>query len=188
MKKPTFVILAALLTALCAGTLFAFTGSDPIKAQTPILITTAGQGPGGEFIDVLIKRSKISPSRLAATAKTDFLQDQKTLIVALSSSLKGMGAAGVSITQELDRLNSLIDQAKKKGMKVIGCHIEGQARRGGYDEDIINQLAPKMDYLVVRNDGNTDKIFDKIAQKGKIPISYIDKTSELTQIFAVMFN
>jgi hypothetical protein len=99
-----------------------------------------------------------------------------------------MGAAGISITQELERLNSLIDQARKKGMAVIGCHIEGQARRGGYDEDIINQLAPKMDYLVVRKDGNTDGIFNRIAQRNRIPITYIEKTSELSQILAEMFK
>jgi hypothetical protein len=188
MKKTMCFLLPALLTVLCAASVFAYEGDKPIKTQTPILITTAGQGPGGEFVDVLIKRSAISPSRLAATARENYLQDQKTLIVALSSSLKGMGAAGISITQELDRLNGLINQARRKGMAVIGCHIEGQARRGGYDEDIINQLAPKMDYLIVRNDGNTDGIFNRIAQRNKIPITYIEKTSELSQIFSEMFK
>jgi nitrogen regulatory protein PII len=99
-----------------------------------------------------------------------------------------MGSAGVSINQELDRINNLINQAKKMGMTVIGCHTEGQARRGGYDEDIINQIAPKMNYLIVRNDGNTDGIFNKIAEKGNIPITFIDKTSELVQVFAAMFK
>jgi hypothetical protein len=188
MKKTIRFLLPAVLIVLCAAPVFAYEGDTPIKAQTPILITTAGQGPGGEFVDVLIKRNAISPSRLAATARDNYLQDQKTLIVALSSSLKGMGAAGISITQELERLNGLISQAKGKGMTVIGCHIEGQARRGGYDEDIINQLAPKMDYLIVRNDGNTDGIFNRIAQRGKIPITYIEKISELGQIFTEMFK
>jgi hypothetical protein len=188
MKKITWILFVSLLIGLCITAAFAYTGTSPIKAQSPILITTAGQGPGGEFVDVLIKRSRITPSRLAATAGVNFLQDQRTLIIVLSSSLKGMGAAGVSINQELERINSLIAKAKMMGMTIIGCHIEGQARRGGYDEDIINQLAPKMNYLIVRNDGNTDGIFDRIAQRNKIPITYIEKTSELSQIFSEMFN
>jgi len=188
MKKIVMVLIAAVLVTLCVSTTFAYTGSSPIKAKSPILITTAGQGPGGEFADAMIKRSRITPSRLVAKADLSFLSDQHTLIVVLSSSLKGMGSAGVSINQELNRINNLITQAKKMGMTVIGCHIEGEARRGGYDEDIINQIAPKMNYLIVRNDGNADGIFNKIADKDKIPITFIEKTSELAQIFTEIFN
>jgi hypothetical protein len=188
MKKSTRILIAAVLIALCVTAAFAYTGATPVKAATPILITTAGQGPGGEFVDALMKRSKITASRLVAKADVNFLTDQHTLIVALSSSLKGMGSAGVSINQELDRINNLIAQAKKMGMTVIGCHIEGEARRGGYDEDVINQIAPKMNYLIVRNDGNADGIFNKVAQRNNIPITFIDKTSELMEIFAEIFN
>jgi hypothetical protein len=188
MKKTMRVLIAVVLAALCVTAAFAYTGASPVKAQPPILITTAGQGPGGEFVDVLIKRGNITPSRLAAKADVSFLTNQHTLIIVLSSSLKGMGSAGVSINQEMDRINSLITQAKKMGMTVIGCHIEGQARRGGYDEDNINQIAPKVDHLIVRNDGNTDGIFNKIAEKNNIPITFIDKTSELVQVFTEMFK
>jgi hypothetical protein len=188
MKKIKRIPVLAVLLALCATAAFAYTGASPVKAQVPILVTTAGQGPGGEFVDAMVKRSRITPSRLVAKADLSFLTDQRTLIVVLSSSLKGMGSAGVSINQELGRINSLINQAKKMGMTIIGCHIEGEARRGGYDEDIINQIAPKMNYLIVRNDGNADGIFNKIAAKDKIPITFIEKTSELAQIFTEMFN
>ena len=186
MKRPLFI--AAILLALSAATVFAYTGATPIKAQTPVLITTAGQGPGGEFIDALIKRGRITPSRLVAKAELGFLIDQKTLIIALSSSLKGMGSAGVSINQELDRINSLINKAKKMGMTIVGCHVEGDSRRGGYDEDIINQITPKVNYLIVRSDGNSDGIFNRISQSNKIPLTFIEKTSELQQIFTEMFN
>jgi hypothetical protein len=188
MRKTMRILITTVLVFLCVTAAFSYSGDSPIKAQAPILITTAGQGPGGEFADAMIKRGRITPSRLAAKADAGFLTDQRTLIVVLSSSLKGMGSAGVSIGQELNRINSLINQAKKMGMIVIGCHIEGDARRGGYDEDIINQIAPKMNYLIVRNDGNTDGIFNKIVQKEKIPITFIDKTSELQQIFTEIFN
>jgi hypothetical protein len=188
MRKTIRILFAAVLAALCATAVFAYSGDSPIKAQVPILITTAGQGPGGEFADAMIKRSRINPSRLVAKADVSFLTGQRTLIVVLSSSLKGMGSAGVSINQELSRINNLINQAKRTGIVVIGCHIEGDARRGGYDEDNINQIAPRMDYLIVRNDGNTDGIFNKIAEKAKIPVSFIDKTSELAEIFSEIFK
>jgi hypothetical protein len=99
-----------------------------------------------------------------------------------------MGSAGVSINQELTRINTLINQANRMGMTIVGCHIEGEARRGGYDEDIINQIAPRMNYLIVRNDGNADGIFNRIAQQNNIPITFIDRTSALQQIFTEIFN
>jgi hypothetical protein len=188
MKKTMRILMTSVLVTLCVTAAFAHTGDSPIKAQAPILITTTGQGPGGEFADAMIKRGKIAPSRLAAKADIGFLTGQHTLIVVLSSSLKGMGSAGVSIGQELNRINSLVDHAKRLGMTIIGCHIEGEARRGGYDEDFINQIAPKMNYLIVRNDGNADGIFNRIARKDKIPITFIDKTSELAQVFTEVFN
>ena len=188
MKKTMQILIVAVLLSLCAGTVFANTGDTPIKAQAPILITTAGQGPGGEFVDAMMRRGRITPSRLAARADLPFLTDQRTLIVVLSSSLKGMGSAGVSITQELNRVNTLISEARRRGMTVVGCHIEGEARRGGYDEDVINQIAPQMDYLIVRNDGNADGIFNRVAQRHNIPITFIDRTSALEGIFIEMFR
>ena len=188
MEKTIRITITAILFTLCLTAAFANTGASPIKAQTPILITTAGQGPGGEFVEAMIRRSRITPSRLAARADVGFLTDQRTLIVVLSSSLKGMGSAGVSINQELTRINTLINQANRMGMTIVGCHIEGEARRGGYDEDIINQIAPRMNYLIVRNDGNADGIFNRIAQQNNIPITFIDRTSALQQIFTEIFN
>ena len=188
MKKAIRVLIAAVLLSLCTGAAFANTGATPIQAQPPILITTAGQGPGGEFVEAMIRRGRITPSRLAARADIPFLTDQRTLIVVLSSSLKGMGSAGVSINQELARINSLINEARRRGMTIVGCHIEGEARRGGYDEDVINQIAPQMDYLIVRNDGNADGIFNRISQRHNIPITFIDRTSALQEIFVEMFR
>lgn len=188
MNKLFRAILISVFTLAALGTAFAYEGATPPKAQTPLLITTAGQGPGGEIVNVLATRNRISPSRLVARANTDFLQDNKTLFIVLSSSLKGMGAAGVSIDQELARLDTLIAEAKKKNMMIVGAHLEGDARRGGYDEDIIQKVAPKVDYLIVRSDGNADGIFNKIAQANNIPLSFIEKSMELNEILVAMFK
>jgi len=53
----------------------------------------------------------------------------KSIIIVTGASLKGMGAAGISIEDELARTNKLIEEARKQGMTVIGAHIEGMDRR-----------------------------------------------------------
>ena len=51
----------------------------------------------------------------------------KSLIIVTGASLKGMGAAGVSINDELARIKNLIAVAKKQNIMVIGAHVEGRS-------------------------------------------------------------
>ena len=188
MKKVFCTVMAVIMAISSAGLVFAWEGATPVKAQTPILITSAGQGPGGEIVNALVTRNRISPSRLAARAGVEFLQNTNTLIIVLSSSLKGLGAAGISINQELARLDSLIVEARNRGMLIVGAHLEGEDRRGGYDEDIINRVAHRVDYLIVRRDGNADGIFTRIARQHNIPLTYIDRGIQLGPVLVAMFN
>ena len=156
------------------------------KAELPLLVTSAGQGPGGEIVHVLARRNKIE-NRLVNAATLQHLPDSGTLIIALSSSLKGMGVAGVSIDQELARLNILITEAKKRNILIIGTHLEGEARRGGYDEVIIEKIASQVSYLIVRRDGNTDGMFDKLSKAHQIPLFIIEKTLDFSDLLVKMF-
>ena len=92
-------------------------------------------------------------------------KEYKTLIVTMGTSGKGMGAAGIEIDDELARVENLITEARNQGILVLGFHIEGEARRSGACENSINLVAPLVDYLIVRSDGNLDGRFDEIAKK-----------------------
>src|SRR5512139_3338240 len=79
------------------------------KAETPVLVTSCGQSPGPLRLTVFMKRLQI-PHDLKedASAKDLAAKPYKTLIVVTGSSLKGMGAAGVSIDDEVKRVTALI--------------------------------------------------------------------------------
>ena len=69
----------------------------------------------------------------------------------MGASLKGMGAAGIAIEDELSRTAALIDEARKLRIKVIGAHIEGMKRRAQgadagdtTDEQSIDAVAPEL--------------------------------------------
>ncbi len=69
----------------------------------------------------------------------------KTVIFAIGSSLKGMGASGLTIEAEEARVKKLIDFCKKNKITVIGVHVGGEAARGpaGSDnERMIDAVAP----------------------------------------------
>ena len=155
--------------------------------ELPLLITSAGQSPGGTIVSILCKRNKIA-CEFRALAKAENLKGFKTLIIAIGSSMKGLGAAGISIEDELERIEGLIEEATEQKMLIIGVHIEGEARRGGHCEECIDSVAPRVDYLIVRSDGNEDGRFDRISTEKEIPMTIIEETLEFNDLLKEMFG
>jgi len=197
MKKTLAVLLALLI--LSTTMVFALvTGSPVIKGQLPFLLTNAGQGPGGKMARLLIWQSK-------AIQETDFdynaeplrdnpndlaARDYKMLFVIIGSSAKGLGASGITIEEEIARLNKMIVEAQKLDLFIIAAHIEGKDRRGNpgsADEQSIDAIAPFADYLIVMKDGNQDGKFTRIAQEKNIPLTIIDNTIDFMQVIKQMF-
>ncbi|HOI64529.1 MAG TPA: DUF6305 family protein [Mesotoga sp.] len=196
--KKTLVVLLALLILSTTMVFALVTGSPVIKGQLPFLLTNAGQGPGGKMARLLIWQSK-------AIQETDFdynaeplrdnpndlaARDYKMLFVIIGSSAKGLGASGITIEEEIARLNKMIVEAQKLDLFIIAAHIEGKDRRGNLgsaDEQSIDAIAPFADYLIVMKDGNQDGKFTRIAQEKNIPLTIIDNTIDFMQVIKQMF-
>lgn len=182
----------ALGLALAAGSASA-QGTTP-KAQAPILLLSCGQSPGPARIKVFLQRQGVDYDlKETATVKDLSVKPYKTVIIVTGSSLKGMGAAGVSINDEIARTNAVIAEAKKKGMTVIGAHIEGMERRAksaaagdNSDEMSIDAVCPKANFLIVRKDGDEDGRFTAFQKKG-IPVVFFEKNSELNELLKGVF-
>jgi len=186
--KLSVLALAAILLGLPGAGIAAVRQLAPLpQAKEPVLITPAGQGPGGAIASVLCRRNKIECKEFPM-AKVEHIKGVKTLIVVMGSSQKGLGAAGISIDQELTRVKGLIEEAKKQGVFVLGIHTEGEARRGGHCERVIDEIAHRVDYLIVRSDGNKDGRFDRIAQEKKVPMSIVDETAEVGELLKGIFG
>ncbi|HQQ57411.1 MAG TPA: DUF6305 family protein [Mesotoga sp.] len=196
--KKTLVVLIAIFV-LSTTMVFALISGDPVvKGQLPFLLTNAGQGPGGKMARLLIWQSK-------AIQETDFdynaeplrdnpndlaARDYKMLFVIIGSSAKGLGASGITIEEEIARLNKMIVEAQKLDLFIIAAHIEGKDRRGNpgsADEQSIDAIAPFADYLIVMKDGNQDGKFTRIAQEKNIPLTIIDNTIDFMQVIKQMF-
>lgn len=186
MKRIMIVFLLVLLS-----------GVIPVSAQVdqfpqakkPILLSSAGQSPGATMLKLLLTRSSI-PFDYLQVATLDQFQSEpyNTLVLALGTSLKGMGAAGIDFDSEVDRIQNLIDYAKSEGILVLGFHIEGESRRGGYDEELIEKFIHQLDGLVIRKDGNADGIFTDITEENNIPRIEIEKTIELGSLLKEIFK
>ena len=187
-------ILVCILAISFTG--FATTQTTPSpKASPPILVTSCGQSEGPSSLNTILKRvGVVYDVAPLATVKDLKAKSYKTLIITMGASLKGMGAAGISIDDELRRITELIDAAKKDKITIVGAHIEGMKRRAQgaeagdtTDEQSIDTVAPRSDILFIKKEGNEDGRFTIIAQAKKIPMiefeKNMDMVPELTKLF-----
>lgn len=189
VHRSPALLLALLLLAMGA---VAHAGQDKaVKAETPVLITSCGQSPGPNTIKVVLQRLKLAcdtdplatPETLQAKAREG--APYKSVIIVMGASLKGMGAAGISIDDEIKRAEALIAEARKAGITVIGAHVEGMKRRAQgatagdtTDEQSIDAVAPRSDILLIYKEGNSDGRFTAISKAGNIPLIEVEKMME----------
>ena len=198
------LIALALLAVLGASPLVAQTkpaaAPAPVaatpKAQAPVFLTSCGQSPGAVTVGVFLRRLQIEYDlKDTGTVKDLAAKPYKTIIIVTGSSLKGMGGAGVSIDDELARAGALIAEAKKRGIQIIGAHVEGMERRAknaapgdNSDEMSIDAVCPKARMLIVRKDGDEDGRFTTLGKKFNVPVVFYDKSLELNTVLKNLFG
>ena len=193
-RSPLVFALAALAALGLASAAWAQPAAP--KAQAPVLVTSCGQSPGPLKLTVFLKRLGIEHDYKAdATDKDLAAKKYRTLIIVTGASLKGMGAAGVSMKDELARTGAIIDAAKKGGVLLVGAHIEGMARRSqgaeagdNSDEQSIDAVCPRSQALLIRKDGDEDGRFTTIAKKQNIPLITFEKNLEIEGVLKALFG
>lgn len=208
MKNILRLSALLLVYILFTGAVFSFAAnqSEFPKTELPVLVTSCGQSPGPTTLKVIFMKMKLEsepkPYEVNELATPEDLKaameagnPYKTLIIVMGASLKGMGAAGISIDDELARTSKLIEEARRQGITIIGAHIEGMKRRAqgaaagdNTDELSIDAVAPNSDLLVINKAGNTDARFTAIAKEKNIPMIEVGKNLELIEEFKKLFR
>lgn len=174
MKKLSVKKVCALFVAVIALTTLsslAYAVEAP-KLNAPFIVTTCGQSPGAVMVRMSAQQAKIKAThdnklnvaKLAASGA-------QTLIVTSGTSMKGMGAAGTSVEDEIARCTELIAEAKKLGMTVVGAHIEGMSRRtDSSDSASIEAVMAGADVILVVKDSDSDGFFTNYAKEHNKPL------------------
>jgi len=160
--------------------------SEPI-AESPALLTSAGQSADFEMVKLMLEKTEIEHSS-NTTAKADIIANYKTLIVVIGGSSKGLGFAGISADEELERVNGIIAAAEENDVTIIAMHIGGFGRRGALDDMYIDPVMLHADYAIVVSDGNQDGIFTTIAEDNSIPIDYIETMTDSVDLLSAAFK
>ena len=202
MSKSRWVLFLALV--LMVGLSSGFAESPVPATDLPVVITSCGQSPGATMIKVIFMKLKLEKGSFEENglvtadelkARKDAGNPVKTLIITMGASLKGMGAAGISIEDELARTADLIKEARSQGITVVGAHIEGMKRRAqgaaagdNTDEQSIDAVAPNSDLLIIKKEGNSDGRFTTISEGKGIPMVEAEKTLDLVPEFEKLFK
>jgi len=154
--------------------------------EQPILITSAGQNAEVHLASVLAKRAELI-STLSKNATVKDLENIKTIVVVMGTSLKGLGAAGLDMAQEKERINLLVEEAHKKNIPLLFLHLGGEARRGKLSDEFINTFLPHAKMVIVVKSGNKDGLFNKICDKHDIHLIEVEKTVNALEPFKQAF-
>jgi len=184
----SWVVLPALFGLLiCTGVAGAQKVPAGVSAELPVAMTCPGQAPEGQLVKLIFGRLK-TPIKYDPFLEPKDVSGNKTLILILGGSGKGLGTAGVDLKDEMKRAEALVAEANKQKIKLVGIHSGGEDRRGEVSTRLIDLVAPKMSYLIVREDGNKDGLFTKLSNERKIPLTVIKGTQELSDVFKELFK
>ena len=195
MRRVICGILCIVMMLGLATTAFAAISGDEVKTyNTPFLITNAGQGPGGKMARLLVSQTG------TLTLDTDYFYDSEPgaeghgnlddmeyscLVVVIGSTDKGLGASGITIEDELARLEKMVAKAKELEMPIVAVLLEKDKRSDistNANERRIDAIGPNADGMIVVADGNKDGRFDALKEEYGIPLTVIDTTLDFTEL------
>jgi hypothetical protein len=185
MTKTTLHSLAALALVLIFSSPV-YSMEEP-KFEQPLLITSAGQSAEVQLVAILAKRSDLDYILVKSASPGD-LDDAKTLVLSLGASLKGLGAAGLDVQQEKDRVAVLIEAARSRNIPIVCLHMGGKDRRGGQSDDFISTFLPYARFAIIVKSGNQDGLFTRICDRHDIPLIEVEKTVNAMEAFKKAFR
>ncbi len=202
MKTLNLKSISRLFILIFAISLFMnANGAIAQTASEPVLLTSCGQSPGPVRLKIFLQKNAIVFDYNLQAKADDLIKKKaegkpyKSIIIVTGASLKGMGAAGVSMDDELARTRALIAEAKKQGIKVIGSHIEGMARRSqgassgdNTDEMSIDAVCNVCDFMIVKKEGDSDERFTNISKLKKIPLILFEMNTEIEGVLKKVYN
>ena len=193
-KVMTTIVCIALMLCFAVPAFAAVSGDEVKTSGTPFLITNAGQGPGGKMARLLVSQTG------TLTLDTDYFYDSEPgaeghgtlddmdyscLVVVIGSTDKGLGASGITIEDELARLETMVAHAKEIELPIVAVLLEKDKRSDiptNANERCIDAICPNAEWMIVVADGNTDGRFDALKEEYGIPLTVIDTTLDFTEL------
>jgi len=175
------------LATLCLSLTGRAAAGEEETWQQPLLITSAGQSAEVQLAAVLAKRAGLNYA-LEKTAEPAHLEGFKTLVLSLGASLKGLGAAGLDVPQEKERVRRLLEAAAASDIPVLCLHLGGEARRGQLSDEFISAFLPSARAALVVKSGNQDGLFTRLCREHEIFLMEADRAVNALEPLTTLFR
>lgn len=176
----------SLLVVLASANLALAQDAELPPAKGPVLVTSIGQNLAAYQVQLMLGRTDVAFD-YDPLGGVDLLEGKGTVLMAVGASVKGFGAAGITIEDELARARALAETARENGQLVIIVHATGKEGRDSLSNRLIEGVAPLADLLLVRQDGNDDGLFTNIAAEHGIPLVTFGNVVNLVATFKELF-
>ena len=197
MKKIlSFVLMMCVPMTIPMFAFAAVSGDEPLTIGTPFMITNAGQGPGGKMGRLLVSRAG------TLTEDEDFYyvdvpyaadvdaRDYSAIVIVIGSTDKGLGATGITIDQEIARVDEVVARANEKGVPVIAVMLEKDKRsdvKTNSNERCIDAVCPHASWMIVTADVNTDGRYDAFKAENGTPLTILDSSMDFISLVQQAF-
>ena len=187
MKKHPFFLSIIILIWFFTFSLTGYICENPEKFNQPILITSAGQSAEVQLANVLAKRAGLTAT-LIKTPTEDDLEGINTIVLVIGASLKGLGAAGLDVEQEKQRVSQFVQLVEEKNLPIICLHLGGEARRGDLSDELISYCVPRSQSVIIVKSGNQDGLFTSLCKEKDIPLKEVERTADALNPLKDLFN
>ena len=192
----SFVLMMCVLMTIPMFAFAAVSGDEPLTIGTPFMITNAGQGPGGKMGRLLVSRAG------TLTEDEDFYyvdvpyaadvdaRDYSAIVIVIGSTDKGLGATGITIDQEIARVDEVVARANEKGVPVIAVMLEKDKRsdvKTNANERCIDAVCPHASWMIVTADVNTDGRYDAFKAENGTPLTVLDSSMDFISLVQQAF-
>ncbi len=153
-----------------------------------ILITSIGQNLDALIIKAIFDDMNVEADFLP-NAPPEVVAEYEQVIISPGISYKGIGAAGITVQDEVNRARAIVEAASKHSGQVIlmylGSFLQGDAKSG----ELIEMLAPQADVIIIYKDcGGPIEYFRRIAQEKSIPMFTIENLGNLCEELSCIFS
>lgn len=162
-------------------------GSFDEKLEGPIYLTSIGQSADAAMIDAMMKKIGVEYSYNSLFSAEE-MADAKTIIISSGASSKGLGAAGISMDDEVARAEEIMKLIDDNDITVVFAHVGGSARRGEMSDEFSKMVLDKATVGIVVEDGNQDGMFTTVAEEKGIPIYLVNAISDAVSPLEELFK
>ena len=155
-------------------------------AGKKVILTSIGQsGDIDVFANVLDAAGMVEDEDFVMNkqVKAADVKEGDVIVMMLGASSKGLGDLGISITDEINRVNEFA--AIKDKVTILALHTGGQNRRGATTDPSIDPTLAVADYALVVSDGDdfNGLSIKATAAKYGIGYGYTEKNADLLKAF-----